>query len=332
MSGVIAAAFGNRFGGVAPDYTPSTSMTTPTFDGSGETTEPTWRLKPSWVTAVGTDLLAHNPLPGGDDDYENPSLLISNDHGSTWTTPPGLTNPIAAKPTAIGLPGNNADCFLLPDPFANRLIMFWLVSQDPTVVAGANQNGFWYSICTATNLATWSARALLFNHNGVNAQQMATTTEQEPKFVWDSVRGRWLLFTQDSLTSVMRMRISTGTDVLGTYGDPVVCSVPINGGQLVWHMDIIQDPNGRFVMAMCDSYQPGSYARQGWLASSADGIHWKVAPRPFMKAGAWAVTGVYRPSIQPARSGAGYDVIVARAQSPSARFGLVRNIPNTQIP
>jgi hypothetical protein len=334
VSGAVAAAFGNRFGG-SPNYTPSTSLTTPTFEGSGETTEPTWITKPSWATGVtATDLLAHNPLPSGNDDYENPSLLMSNNNGTTWSNPPALTNPIAAKPTAVGLAGNNADCYVVADVQNNRLIMFWCVFEDPTVVSGANQNGFWYSTCSATNLGTWSARALLFNHNGVNAQQTASNTEQEPKFVWDSIRGRWVLFTQDGNTQVMRMRVSATTNILGTYGAPVECSLPINGGDLIWHMDIIHEASkGRFVMVLCDSHNSGTLERQGWLASSADGLRWKVAPRPFMKANAWAVNGVYRPTIIPARDGsASYDVIVSRHQTPTARFGLVRNIPKTEIP
>lgn len=331
MSGAISTAYANRFKS-SPNYTPSTSLTTPTFEGSGETTEPTWIVKPSWATGVtATDLLAHNPLPSGDDDYENPSLLISNDLGSTWANPPALTNPIAAKPTAIGAAGNNADCFLLADPNANRLIMFWGVYQDPNAPGGVNANGIWYSTCTATNLGTWSARVQLMSKNGGNLQ--GDGGEQEPKILWNPVRNRYWMWTQHDPSCVVRWRESTTTDPLGTYTSPTVCNITVPGGTSLWHMDIIRESTGRWVMAFCDTNQPGgTYARQGWLASSYDGINWKVAPRPIMKTNAWAVQGVYRPSIIPARTGSGYDIIVSRQQTPNSRMGLVRNIPKTEVP
>lgn len=340
-----AISFANRFPAAA-NYAPTASLTTPTFDGSGETTEPTWIAKPSWVTVTCTDILAHNPLPGGDVDYENPSILVSNDQGDTWTTPPGLTNPIAAKPTAIGLPGNNADCHLIADPNTNWLIMCWYVSGDPNVVGGANQNGIWYSTCTDPALVTWSARAPLFNLNGVGAPEIEST-EIEPKIVWDATRGKFLFYTlKDNAASggahQIKVRVG-GTNPLTGYGSAQNCVISLPGSsrsavapftEYPWHMDIIQEASGRFIMVFCDThYAAGpALARQAWIASSSDGIHWQCAPRPFMRANDWAPFGLYRPSILPARTGAGYDVITSRHQNPTARLGIARNIPKTEIP
>lgn len=331
MSGAISTAYSHRFA-AAVNYTPSTSLTTTTYDGSGETTEPTWIAKPSWVTATCTDLLAHNPLPSGDDDFENPSLLMSNDLGSTWSTPPGLTNPIAPKPTTVGLPGNNADCFLVSDPNVNRLIMFWAVMQDPAAPGGINSNGFYYSICTSVAMTSWGARVQLLSINGGNL--LADGKEQEPKVLYNPLRDRWWMWTQHDGTDVIRWRESTTSSPIGAFSQPTICNISLPGEATgVWHMSIIRETSGRYIMVICDSHNPGGgIERQGWLASSFDGINWKVAPRPFMKVNSWAVSGVYRPTIIPARSGAGYDVIVARHQNPTSRLGLVRNIPKTEIP
>jgi hypothetical protein len=319
---LVGAQFANRYT-AKPNYTPTASLTTPTYDGSGVTTEPTWIKKPSWVTAVGTDLLAHNPLTGGSSDVENPSLLISNDNGSTWTTPPGLTNPIAPKPTPTGQAGDNADSHVLADPTQQRLIMSWNVSSRTD---NTNLNGNWYSICTDPTLATWGAPTQLMS-------VQSGPSEQEPKIVWDQIKRRFLLFTQDSTATpnVLKVRIG-GSNPLTGYSAPTICTLVIPGGQALWHPDIIQEASGRFVMAFCDSNNPGSLSRQGWLASSWDGIHWRCAPRPFMTANNWATAGVYRPSIQPARTGNGYDLIVARHQTPDARLGLVRNVPASEVP
>lgn len=328
MSGAIATAYGHRFSGPRPNLAPTASLVTPTFDGSGVTTEPTWIVKPSWVTLTGTDLLAHNPLTGGSDEVENPSLLISNDHGATWSTPPGVPNPIQPKPTPIGEPGHNADVHLFADPNVNRLILTWAVAGHPT----GNQNGIWYSISTDPTLATWSSPARLIYVNG-SGNLSATEGEQEPKLVYDAHRGRYVLFTQDAISLLMRARISESNDPVGAYGAPVVADLPMADGSTIWHMDVIQEPSGRFVMILCDNHTTeGLPDRRVWLGSSWDGAHWKMSPRPVMSANDWATQGLYRPSITPARSGNGYDVIVARVQTPDSRFGLVRNIPATEIP
>lgn len=318
-SAVVGATFANRYTDGTVNRSPSVSLTTPTYDSSGVTTEPTWRLKPSWVTATGTDLLAHNPLTSGSDAVENPSILISNDSGATWTTPPGVTNPIAPRIS----PGHNADCFLFCDPNVNRLVMLW--QQDARSDA-PNQNGVWYSICTDPALVTWTSPTQLISSN--NGSQVL-----EPKVLWDRPRSRHVLFTvaDSGSAQVLQMRAG-GSNPLSGYGTATTCNLPIPNGQMVWHPDVIQDPSGRFVMAFCDSYTSGSLQRQIWLASSWNGLNWRVAPRPLMKANSWATNGIYRPSIQPARAGAGYDMIVARHQTPDARLGIVRNIPASEVP
>jgi hypothetical protein len=313
---VLGATFANRFT-TKPNYTPTTTLTTPTYDGSGQTTEPTWIKKPSWVTAVGTDLLLHNPLPGGNSSYENPCILISNDNGSSWALPPGAPNPIIPTPPA----GDNCDCHIVADPAAPRFIITWSVQAR---MDNSGLNGVWYSICTDPTLVTWSAPVQLLSNAAASGQ-----LEQEPKIVWDRPRGRYLLFTQDGQANHVKIRVG-GTDPVSGYGSPTVINLTIPDGQTLWHMDIIQEPSGRFIMAFCDN--KGGPARQGWLASSWDGLNWRCAPRPFMNVNSWASAGVYRPSIQPARSGNGYDIITARHQTPTAQLGLVRNVPASEVP
>ena len=57
----------------------------------------------SWMASDGaggtvTHVRVDTPFPGGDDQYENPSLAYSTDNGLTWAEWPGVTNPITASP------------------------------------------------------------------------------------------------------------------------------------------------------------------------------------------------------------------------------------------
>jgi len=60
------------------------------------------------------------PYPNGNDDYENPSLLASND-GITWEVPSGITNPLAPKPSH-----HNSDCCLVWDASISTLYLYYV--------------------------------------------------------------------------------------------------------------------------------------------------------------------------------------------------------------
>jgi hypothetical protein len=69
-----------------------TPLITPSYDDSGQATEPSivhfpngWNGYQYWMVFA--------PYPHSNDGYENPSILVS-DNGTEWSVPPGVTNPI----------------------------------------------------------------------------------------------------------------------------------------------------------------------------------------------------------------------------------------------
>ena len=71
-------------------------LVTPTYDGSGQVVHPDvvhvpggWNGYEYWMGMT--------PYPNSNDDFENPSVLASNDN-VTWVVPPGVTNPLAPEP------------------------------------------------------------------------------------------------------------------------------------------------------------------------------------------------------------------------------------------
>ncbi|HON36876.1 MAG TPA: hypothetical protein PLY52_11295 [Methanothrix sp.] len=107
-------------------WSPPTVLTTPTYDGSGQT------VHPSVVYIEGGFAgykywMGITPYPNGNDDYENPSLLASND-GITWEVPSGITNPLATKPSL-----HNCDPCLVWNPDTGKLYYYYVeLTTGPT--------------------------------------------------------------------------------------------------------------------------------------------------------------------------------------------------------
>src|SRR5215472_11304848 len=95
---------------------------TPTYDGSGQVTEPSIRDFPSGWRGFQYWLVV-GPYPNSDASKENPSILVSND-GLFWEVPPGLTNPIDRP-----ISGHLADSELFYDSSSDQLWAYY-VSED----------------------------------------------------------------------------------------------------------------------------------------------------------------------------------------------------------
>lgn len=83
-------------------------LITPTYDGSGQAVHPSVRYFPATFGGY-KYWMGMTPYPNTNDDYENPSLLASDDT-ITWVVPSGITNPLAPMPGH-----HNADSCLVYD-------------------------------------------------------------------------------------------------------------------------------------------------------------------------------------------------------------------------
>jgi hypothetical protein len=93
-------------------------LTTPTYDGSGQSVHPDYAAAPSWW-ANQNSYLAITPYPGGDITKENPSLLTGTS-SRHWRTIDGAPNPLA-------LPGEGylSDPDIVFDPDSRQLWMYY---------------------------------------------------------------------------------------------------------------------------------------------------------------------------------------------------------------
>ncbi|MDD4289905.1 MAG: DUF2341 domain-containing protein [Patescibacteria group bacterium] len=93
-----------------------TYQTIPTYEDSGQAIHPDivyfdepWNGYSYWMVMT--------PYPNGNPDYENPSIVVSND-GVSWVTPDGPTNPIDSQPG-----GYNSDPDIVYDEETDNLIV-----------------------------------------------------------------------------------------------------------------------------------------------------------------------------------------------------------------
>jgi len=255
----------------APTY-----LTLPTYDGTGQSTHPDVFYAPSgWGRDANGKAwhywMAHTPYAGSDNTLENPSILVSDD-GSTWVTPPGVTNPVAPKPS--GGYNSDPDLELGPD---GKLYMFYrpIIGTTETVCYRTTADGI-----------NWSAETV-----AISIVDAANKGLLSPTIVYDAGAKLWRMWTINGIAGtpyVMEMR--TAASLTGPWSAPTTCTLTVPAGpsgaaQDPWHLDVIAY-GGQYHMAV-NSTGAGQSGTGGWnwLAVSSDGITWTVGKRPLTRRG-----------------------------------------------
>jgi hypothetical protein len=162
--------------------------------------------------------MAATPYESSNSQYENPSVYVSND-GQTWSTPPGLTNPIVAKPAY----GYNSDTDLV-DGLDGRLYLFYRVVD--------NVNGgveLW--VTSSSDGAAWSAPVKILEPDAATdmpASQAVVFTGSE-----------WSMYYVDVKTGALNtVRRRTAASPVGPWSAPVTMTIDAApAGQEYWHLD-----------------------------------------------------------------------------------------------
>ncbi len=247
-------------------------LVTPTYDGTGQVVHPDvvhvpggWNGYEYWMGMT--------PYPNGNDDTENPSLLVSNDN-VTWEVPPGVTNPLAPEPA-----GHNDDVdLLLVD---GSMVLYWV----------------------ETNLDGSSYVTRLASTDGVDWGQ-PTVVLTLPNYVMsptvihgDDGWRMWYVRSpigcnspyQDVVMRTSADGIEWGPERTVTLEQP---------GRVPWHFDVQAVDEGYAMLFV--SYPDGTNCNATWLyhATSSDGLTWTAASAPLLtpRAGSWDSSNIYRAS------------------------------------
>jgi len=257
----------------APD-----SLGTPTYDGSGQAVHPDVVYFPEgWGSPDPYHYyMMMTPYPDGDENYENPSLLVSDD-GLLWQVPPGVVNPL--QPGSPG--GYNADPDMLFAEGQLRAYFCW--------AAGSEGDD--------------TSRVLTFSSaDGIN---WSDTTEVlaapnylvSPAVLYeDSTYIMWYVRTAScwSDTSTLHRRLSVdGLD----WGEEEAVSLFLDGW-VIWHLDVHRADSGYVMLVTAYPEERSCVSTSLFRAYSSDGLLWSVDPLPLLQASSsgWDEDLIYRAS------------------------------------
>lgn len=253
-------------------------LTVPTYDGSNQLTHPKvlyfangWHGYRYWMSMT--------PYPYTDDDYENPSIVVSND-GTNWTVPAGLKNPVSGVPEDVKIGGHYSDPHLVMN--GNTMELWYRYNPgNPKTKAVVNSINIYYKK-TSTDGIHWSApQKLLTARDG--HYSMAVNYENSMYKAWYATGSGHLCY-QESYDSFH-------------WSAPKVASVPLSAGYLPYHQDIIK-VGSQYCLLLC-AQRPSDYSFAQFFASSTDGIHFTNVKRiyPTGDTAMWNNVSLYRSSM-----------------------------------
>lgn len=228
-----------------------TTLTVPTYDGSNVTVHPSALYFPNGWNGY-RYWLAITPYPGSDSEYENPSIVVSND-GITFAPPPGVTNPLVASPAGIGY--NSDPCLALgPD---NQLYLFF---RDYNAT-GSTPPRDRLLVMSSADGVTWSTPVVIVD-TADNVQRLASPTAW-----YDSARGIWVILAVDIVGTQTIKRLTSSSATSGWSAASAISFSPALPGTNPWHIEA-RPVGDQVVLLMQDGSGAGGSL---YLMSSRDG-------------------------------------------------------------
>ncbi|RKZ19911.1 hypothetical protein DRQ50_01080, partial [bacterium] len=247
-------------------------LVTPTYEGSGQVVHPDvvhvpggWNGYEYWMGMT--------PYPNSNDDYENPSLLVSNDNVA-WVVPPGVVNPLAPEPQ-----GHNDDVdMLLVD---GEMILYYVETN--------NDGQSYLRRLASTDGVDWGELQLVLT---------IPNYVMSPAVIHDGTNyTMWYLQSPAGCTSSYQ-NIYRRTSADGVSWGPEQAVTLVQPGRIPWHFDVQFD--GSLYTMLFISYPDGSSCGNTSLyhAESSDGLAWSVTGSAVLQpvAGSWDSSNVYRAS------------------------------------
>jgi len=253
----------------------------PTYDGSYQVTHPKvlyfsdgWNGYQYWMSMT--------PYPGCADQYENPSIVVSND-GVNWAAPEGLQNPVAGVPGDVKKGGHYS---------------------DPHLVMCGDTMELWYRYNPELENANGKRKA----NNSINIYYRRISTDgvhwSKPQRLMNSKDGHMSLCVnyENSLykswytTYSGQLCYSQSVDAK-SWEKPVLCTVPLPEDYVPYHQDIIK--NGSKYYLLQTAFKAEDYTFQLFLLTSEDGINFTDCKQvyPDHGVGLWENVSFYRSTL-----------------------------------
>lgn len=248
----------------------------PTYDGSNQCCHPKvlyfqngWHGYKYWMV--------YTPYPWGNDQYENPSIEVSNS-GITWEVPKGIQNPIVNN--NINLSGTH-----FSDPH--------LVYNTKT-----DQLELWYRFTVKSSENDYISR--IVSSDGVNwskPQGMYSVTSKEclsPAIIYENDKYKLWYINED----LQCIYIESGDGT--SWSNPVTVNLNLPDNYVPWHIDVVHTDLG-YETVFC-SYKNGEVYQNNrvlFYGISQDGLNFnntRVILKPTSDKTLWDNQQIYRSS------------------------------------
>lgn len=248
----------------------ATYLTTPTYDGSNQVVHPSvyynadgWNGYKYWM--------AMTPYPSSNADYENPSIIVSND-GDTWVVPDGVTNPLETPVT-----GHYSDCDIFMNTDNLLYIMFrWTDNTDDIIYVINSSNG-----------VTWSEKQSIMTFS------VATEQCLSPSMVIEN--GLYKVYFVDWVGVDGKLKYKSCSTITGTWSDSVLCSITgMPADRYAWHLSIHKYGN-KYHSFLQTTDATVTYGKLHF-ATSDNGTDWTIDSIPFLdnSISGWDKAQIYR--------------------------------------
>lgn len=250
----------------------------PTYDGSNQLTHPKvlyfdkgWNGYKYWM--------AMTPYPNGNDTYENPSIVVSND-GDRWTVPEGLINPVSGIPTGSKKGEHYSDPHLVMHGNTMELWYRYNPALHEKGKTGRADNKT--NICyrkTSEDGIHWSDAEIVLQRADGLLSPCIDYEDGIYKIWYTSYKGK-LYYSQSEDAHI--------------WDTNVLCSASLPSGFQLYHQDIIKNGNRYYLLQ--SAFKKVNYTFDLFLYTSDDGINFYGMQQvcPDHNAALWKGVSLYR--------------------------------------
>jgi hypothetical protein len=202
--------------------------------------------------------MAFTPYTASNNQYENPSIVVSND-GFNWVIPTGLVNPLELAPSG----GYNSDTHLTMSPDEK---MLYIIYRDYSngrekIVSKSTTDGI-----------NWGAKIILLDTSDTVERNVS------PAVVWDG--KQYVMWTVDILPSPKVLRKRTSPSLEQPFSNSVACTFPvptaISTNDDLWHLDVKKIGDKFYCLMDTSLKSSGGSGGSLYLGKSSDGVIWQT--------------------------------------------------------
>jgi hypothetical protein len=239
-------------------------LTTPSYDGSGQTVEPSvhyfatpWNGYKYWMAISG--------YTNANDLLENPCILASND-GQTWALPTGVTNnPLEPAPAT----DHNNDTEIFYNSATDELWIYYLWTNRAS--NGGDNHNYLILLKSGDGFKTYTKTTVLTQDLSVSNLYVSPTV--------DKVGSTYYLWMVDAVTFAVMYATSTDGATWSAFSATNI------GSNNAWHHFVRYLPTkSKFLTLIAYPNGSSTYLGHLFMALSSDGITWTV-PKAVMTQG-----------------------------------------------